>query len=121
MRLPPEKSVMMESLAVENAGTSRELLLRRSRESARNFEMESALATESLFARKRLSRLVADESLTADIRLSREALATESGAWRNTLAWAQGATKAAHSARARRYFRKFPFIQADFLLYLCNI
>lgn len=112
---------MMESFAVENAGTSRELLLRRSRESAREREMESALATESLLARKRLSRLMSRESREADTRLSREERTVESGTWRNTLAPAPGADKAAHSVKAMRYFRKIPFIQADFLLYLCVI
>lgn len=112
---------MMESFAVENAGTSRELLLRRSRESARDLEIESALAIESLLARKRLSLAKSRESREADTRESREDLADESGTWRNTLAPAPGADKAAHSVKAMRYFRKIPFIQADFLLYLCDI
>ena len=47
MRLPSEKSVMMESFAVVNAGRSRELFLRRSSESLRAASRESASFRES--------------------------------------------------------------------------
>ena len=102
---------MMESLAVEKAGTSRELLESMSRESERALEMESASTVESLLALYMLS-------LLAKITESGISAPVESGSWRNTRAPASGAEKAAINARANRYFRKNPFIKAVFSLYL---